>query len=141
MSIPTTTFTQTVTPFYDWLQTAGFGGKPFMLAEYGTVERPGHPSGKADWLTTIPTQLSRLPNLRALVYFDVPHPPANCDWEIATSHASQHAFGVTASSRPLNFPRFDGHPRLASWSGRECPKWDVHRSTAKSSGPTRLRWS
>jgi len=41
----------------------------------------------------------------------------------------------------LNFPRFDGHPRLASWSGRECPKWDVHRSTAKSSGPTRLRWS
>ena len=98
-------FTQTVTPFYDWLQTAGFGGKPFMLAEYGTVERPGHPSGKADWLTTIPTQLSRLPNLRALVYFDVPHPPANCNWQIATSHAAEHAFGVTASSGPFRATR------------------------------------
>jgi len=98
-------FAQTVTPFYDWLHTAGFGGKPFMLAEYGTVERPGHPTAKADWLTTIPTQLARLPNLRALVYFDVPHPPANCNWQIATSHAAEHAFGVTASSGPFRATR------------------------------------
>jgi len=47
----------------------------------------------------------------------------------------------TAELVDVKFPRFDGHPRLASRPGRECPKWDVHRSTAKSSGPTRLRWS
>jgi hypothetical protein len=41
----------------------------------------------------------------------------------------------------VKFPRLDGHPTLVVRPGRECPEWDVHRSTAKSSGLTRLHWS
>jgi transposase len=31
----------------------------------------------------------------------------------------------------LNFARLDGHPTLVIRPGRECPEWDVHRSTAQ----------
>lgn len=73
-------FEQSVRPFCQWLQANGFGTKPFMLAEYGTVERPGQPDAKAQWLASVPAAMGRLSNLRALIYFDLPSPPANCHW-------------------------------------------------------------
>lgn len=92
-------FSQTVTPFYQWLQGQSFAaGKPFMLAEYGTVEGTS-PAAKADWFAAVPAALHDLPRLKALVYFDLPAPPANCDWLITTSAASMHAFSELASSR------------------------------------------
>jgi len=93
-----TSFAQTVTPFYRWLEQNGFGDKPFMLAEYGSVENPADPNAKADWYAGIPAALSNLPNLRALVYFNLPAPPANCNWQITTSTAAQDAFGRLAAS-------------------------------------------
>jgi hypothetical protein len=94
-------FAQTVGPLYRWLEAHGFGDKPFMLAEYGTVEKPGDPAGKADWYAGIPSALSALPNLRALVYFDIGAPPANCNWQISTSAISARAFAGLARSQPF----------------------------------------
>lgn len=96
-------FEQTVRPFYQWLQANGFGTKPFMLAEYGTVERPGQPGAKAQWLASVPAVMGRLPNLRALIYFDLPSPPANCDWLVATSPGAQHAYAQLARNPMFGF--------------------------------------
>jgi len=38
--VPCRSFSGTVKPFYSWLMDNGYGGKPFMLAEYGTIENP-----------------------------------------------------------------------------------------------------
>ncbi len=93
-------FAQTVTPFYQWLEANGFGNKPFMLAEFGSVEQPGQAGRKADWFTQIPAALAHLSNLKALVYFDLPRPPANCDWQISTSPES--AAGYRAAAQRLD---------------------------------------
>jgi hypothetical protein len=98
---PWRSFAQTVTPFYDWLTAAGHSNKPFMLAEYGTVERVGHRGAKANWFAQVPSELAKLPNLKALVYFDVGAPPANCDWQLATSPAALNAFLALARSAPF----------------------------------------
>jgi hypothetical protein len=94
-------FSQTVKPFYDWLESNGYGKRPFMLAEYGSIENPGKPAGKADWFHDLPSALKSMPNLRALVYFDLPAPPANCNWQIATSAQATTAFGALARSSPF----------------------------------------
>jgi hypothetical protein len=98
---PWRSFAQTARPFYDWLEAHGLGHKPFMLAEYGTVEDPSSANAKAAWLSGIPAALKALPNLRALVYFDLPAPPANCDWMINTSSGSEHAYSALARSSPF----------------------------------------
>jgi hypothetical protein len=95
------TFSQTVQPFYDWLEGHGYGSKPFMLGEYGSVEKAGDPAAKATWLDQIPSALKSMPNLRALVYFDVPAPPANCNWQVTTSAAATQAFARLAASAPF----------------------------------------
>ncbi len=100
-SDPWETFAQVVTPFYTWLENHGYGDKPFMLGEWGTVEKPGVPSGKADWYAAVPDALTKLPNLRALVYFDLPAPPANCDWQITTSAPASAAYDQLARSSPF----------------------------------------
>ena len=89
-------FSQTVTSFYDWLRSNGFGIKPFMLAEYGTVEDPSRPNAKAGWLAGVPEALKKLPDLKALLYFDLPSPPANCDWSVTTSTKSAMAYDALA---------------------------------------------
>ncbi len=91
-------FADTVSPFYTWLQDHGHANKPYMLAEYGTVESPTDPGRKAQWFRDEATALSSFPDLRALVYFDLPAPPANCDWLVTTSTSSSAAFGQLARS-------------------------------------------
>jgi hypothetical protein len=94
-------FDQIVHPFYSWLLAQGYGGKPFMLAEYGTVEQAGAVTGKASWFAAVPAALAAMPNLRALVYFDVAAPPANCDWQVTTSASALAAFDDLATSSPF----------------------------------------
>jgi hypothetical protein len=101
---PWKSFVQTVRPFYDWLTSHGLGHKPFMLAEYGTIEDPTSPDGKAHWLADIPAALAAMPKLRALVYFDLPAPPANCDWRSDTSASSSAAFHVLATNHAFAWP-------------------------------------
>jgi len=98
---PWNTFGQTVSPFYTWLQDNGFGSKPFMLAEYGTVEDPHDAGAKARWLTDVGPALTSMPNLKALLYFDLPAPPANCDWQVSTSPAAQAGYAELARTKPF----------------------------------------
>ncbi len=93
-------FADTVSPFYDWLTKNGYGSKPFMLAEYGTVEDPANPAGKAEWFTAEDRALAsgQFPNLKALSYFDHPAPPASCNWSISTSPGSITSYATFISN-------------------------------------------
>jgi hypothetical protein len=91
-------FLSIVQPFYRWVTTQGFGNFPLMLSEYGTVSDPAHPDRKASWFSDEADALSRLPRLRALVYFNLPSPPASCDWQTTTSPTSESAFRKLAAS-------------------------------------------
>jgi hypothetical protein len=62
------TFSDTVSGFYSWLESNGFGNKPFILPEYGTV--PGTGSEAAQWFNSIPSVLQAHPNIKALMEFD-----------------------------------------------------------------------
>jgi hypothetical protein len=101
---PWKSFSQTVKPFYDWLESHHFGDKPFMLAEYGTIEDPQSADRKANWLAGIPHALASMPNLRALLYFDLPTPPASCDWRTDTSAISRTAFDKLADNPRFSWP-------------------------------------
>jgi hypothetical protein len=90
-------FEQIVQPFYRWVTSQGFGDKPLMLAEYGTVESSSA-HGKADWFEEESQLLTAFPRLKALVYFNLPAPPASCDWLSTTSPSAGHAFRVLANS-------------------------------------------
>ena len=92
-------FADTVSPFYNWLTTNGYGSKPFMLAEYGTVEDPANPAGKANWFTAEDHALAngQFPNLKALSYFDHPAPPASCNWSIGSTPGSITSYSAFLS--------------------------------------------
>jgi hypothetical protein len=62
------TFSQTVGTFYNWLESNGYGGKPFILPEYGTV--PGTGSQAAQWYQSVSSTLQAYPNIKALLEFD-----------------------------------------------------------------------
>jgi fibronectin type 3 domain-containing protein len=66
----TKTFQQTVDPMYQWLESNGYGDKPFILPEYGTVPNPSDSSAAAAWYNSVPSVLATHPNLKALVQWD-----------------------------------------------------------------------
>lgn len=85
-------FDTIVAPFYNWVSaghlSGGSAAKPYMLAEYGTVENTGSPT-KGNWFTTEVSTLPNRPNLRAVVYFDQ---NVDCNWPITTSASSVAGF-------------------------------------------------
>jgi beta-mannanase len=87
-------FGDKVTPTYNWFRQNGFGNKPFMLAEYGTRDMPGNPGAKADWFRGIVPALKKLPNLKAVVYFNNGTANPGCDWRIDTTAEAQAAFAA-----------------------------------------------
>jgi hypothetical protein len=98
-----TSFGDKVTRFYGWLEQHGFGDKPFMLAEYGTPERPGFPDAKAEWFADIPSALEdRLPNIKAVIYFHHPGRVPGCDWRVDTSPQSIAAFAAVGRHSYFN---------------------------------------
>jgi hypothetical protein len=108
------TFAQMVRPFYRWVTTQHFGNQPVMLAEYGTTQTTGAPDANAAWYAGESRSLAAFPRLRALVYFDLPAPPASCDWLTTASPSSESGFASladgasfreTALLRPTAFTR------------------------------------
>lgn len=98
-------FRETVQPFYNWLiGWTPASGKPFMLAEYGTVEDPADSTHKARWYSNEVAALRTMPRLHAVVYFDFPAPPGNCEWRSDTTTASADAFATAAQGRYVNQP-------------------------------------
>lgn len=100
---PWASFGDKVQPFYSWLQRHGLARKPFMLAEYGSVENPADPSAKPDWFADIPSTLQhRLPNLKAIVYFNGLDAPSSCTFRLDSSVASLAAFARLGQDSYLN---------------------------------------
>ena len=93
-------FEQTIDPTYQWLESNGFGDKPFMLPEYGTVADPGDPSAAAKWYAEIPSVLASHPNIKALLAWD---DSANgCNTELTASPGELDAFA--AAGRMVSSP-------------------------------------
>jgi hypothetical protein len=63
-------FSQTIDPFYQWLMSNGYGDKPFMLPEYGTVGDPTNSQAAAQWYQGVAAGLAADPNIKAAVQFD-----------------------------------------------------------------------
>jgi beta-mannanase len=60
--------------FYNWA-TSHYPGKPIMLGEWGVLEDPSNPGGKPAFFRSVASEIGNFPDLKALVYFDMPHPP------------------------------------------------------------------
>lgn len=60
--------------YYTWT-TQVHPGKPVMLAEWGVRVDTDHATGQAAFFATVGRQLAQFPQLKALVYFDIPRPP------------------------------------------------------------------
>lgn len=64
------TFQQTIDPMYEWLESNGFGDKPFILPEWGTVPDPSDSSAAAEWYRDVPGVLAAHPNIKAAIQWD-----------------------------------------------------------------------
>jgi hypothetical protein len=77
-------FSQVVDPTYHWLLAHGFGDKPFILAEYGTVANPARAAETAQWYREVPEALAARPHIRALMEWD--QAAKGCDTRITQPH-------------------------------------------------------
>lgn len=82
--------------FYKWMQ-ARFPGKPIMVAEWGVFENPRDPRHKENLFTSAARQISRFPQIKALVYFDSPKAPRG-DTRFDTTPGAHRAFTALARS-------------------------------------------
>jgi hypothetical protein len=85
-------FNQTIDPFYQWLEANGYGSKPFILPEYGTVIDSSTPSAAAAWFSGIPASLAAHPNIKALMAFD--DTAGGCNTELNLGPGELAAFGA-----------------------------------------------
>jgi hypothetical protein len=88
------TFSQKVTPTYNWMKAHGHGNKPFLLSEYGTQYDSGNQARSKAWHTQIPATLKKLPNLKGLIRFDAQgyFRSKKCDFFIKNGPGSLAAF-------------------------------------------------
>jgi hypothetical protein len=86
------TFQQTIDPMYQWLESNGFGDKPFILPEYGTVPDPSDSSAAAQWYTQVPSVLASHPNIKAVVAWD--DQVGTCDTELNAQPGELAAFAA-----------------------------------------------
>jgi beta-mannanase len=60
----------TIDPMYQWLESNGFGNKPFILPEWGTVTNPNDPSAAGNWYSQAPSVFASHPNIKAAVQWN-----------------------------------------------------------------------
>ena len=107
-------FDQTVAGFYNWLAgghlTAGSASKPYMLAEYGSVE--GGAGAKGQWFRGEGSTLPNRPRIKAVVYYNYHQGFSQVD----VSRMSEHTF---LNGGQVNYvPNVnDGDSRLVADSG------------------------
>jgi hypothetical protein len=89
-------FTQTIDPMYQWLESNGYGDKPFILPEYGTVPDPTNPNAEADWYSQIPAALATHPNIKAMVEWD--DQVGSCDTRLTTGPGVLSSFAADGHS-------------------------------------------
>jgi Glycosyl hydrolase family 26/Fibronectin type III domain len=119
------TFDQVVAPFYNWVAgghlSAGSAGKPYMLAEYGSVE--GGAGAKGQWFLGEASTISSRPRIKAVVYFNE---NKDCNWPIATSSSS--VAGFTSAG-------------LSCWFNRAAPSAPTSVSASPANGAATVRWA
>lgn len=89
----------TIGRWYHWLEHNGFGTKPYMLAEYGSLADPNRPGSKAEWYRNLPGGLRDYPRIKAVVQFNS---NKRCDFRIHTNDAVLSAFGAAAKDPYIN---------------------------------------
>ena len=87
------TFDQTIDPFYQWLESNGYGNKPFMLPEYGTVADPSNPSASGAWYASMPASMPTHPNIKAVLQWDSVAAPCNSELTVDPGTISGFATG------------------------------------------------
>lgn len=92
------TYNQTIDPFYQWLEANGYGDKPFILPEFGTVQDPHDPSAAANWFSQIPAALAAHPNIKAALAWN--DSAGKCDERIV-GPGEMTAFGAAGRSSLL----------------------------------------
>jgi beta-mannanase len=90
------TFNQTIDPFYQWLESNGYGSKPFILPEYGTVIDSSNSAAAATWFKGIPASLASHPNLKAVSEFD--DTAGGCNTELQLGPGEMTAFGAATKA-------------------------------------------
>ena len=118
-------FDQTVAGFYNWLAgghlSAGSAGKPYMLAEYGSVE--GASGAKGTWFRGEGSTLPSRPRIKAVVYFNE---NKDCNWPITTSSSSMAGFVAAGQT---------------CWVNRALPSAPTAVTAAAGSGSATVRWA
>ena len=119
------TFDQTVAGFYNWLAaghlTTGAASKPYMLAEYGSVE--GAAGAKGQWFRGEGSTLSKRPRIKALVYFNE---NKDCNWPISTSGSSLAGFVAAGQT---------------CWVNRARPAAPTSVTGSAGTGAVTVRWA
>ncbi|HTW20521.1 MAG TPA: fibronectin type III domain-containing protein [Mycobacteriales bacterium] len=90
-------FQQTIDPMYQWLESNGYGDKPFILPEYGTVANPNDSTAAASWYSSIPSVLPNYPNIKAMLQWD---DIGKCNIEM-TQPGELAAYSQTGLSQPV----------------------------------------
>jgi hypothetical protein len=89
-------FNQTIDPMYQWLESNGYGDKPFILPEYGTVPDSSNANAAADWYSQIPAALATHPNIKGMVEWD--DQVGSCDSRLTTPPGALSAFAAAGHS-------------------------------------------
>jgi hypothetical protein len=94
--------------YYHWATTA-HPGKPIMLCEWGVQYAANDPTGQANFFDSMDQEVAHYPALKALVYYDVPQPPAGSNipqTTVTLNGAAEAAFKAVANSTPFVAPRW-----------------------------------
>jgi beta-mannanase len=94
--------------YYHWATTA-HPGKPIMLCEWGVQYASNNPTGQADFFNSMDQEVAHYPALKALVYYDVPQPPAGSSipqTTVTLNATAEAAFQAVANSTPFVAPRW-----------------------------------
>jgi Glycosyl hydrolase family 26 len=93
-------FNTVINGFYQWLETNGYGDKPFILPEYGTVADPTDPAASGDWYANAPAAMATHPNVKAVVEWDDVSAP--CDTELTINPGTLAGFTQMGAAPVFN---------------------------------------
>jgi beta-mannanase len=92
-------FDKVISQPYQWLESNGFGVKPFILPEYGTVANPSDSTAAASWYNQLPSTLKNYPNIKAMLQWD--DQTGACNTQLTASTGELAAFAAAGKTSSL----------------------------------------